>query len=181
MSFKRLTANNWDEPDATSSIWVRRSRLVAGEIPVDGNAWAREFLAVNLTGPVPVEVANLFEVARGTLLYGWFFYPLYAIGEEQLHRVADVAAAARYQALSGPLNRRNNQPVFAERMKWLLAEGAIPAEHAQRWESIRILRNIGTHPSFQALHMPNDALRSLSIVGECVSALFASTPPAAAG
>lgn len=173
VSFKRLTANNWDEPDETSSIWVRRSRLVPGEIPVDGNAWARKFLAVELTGPVPTDVADLFEGARGTLLYGWFYYPLYAIGEEQLHRVADTAVATRYQELAGPTNKRGHVPSFVERIKWLVSRGVIAAEREHQWEAIRVLRNIGTHPRFQALHTPNDVLRSLEIVADFVSALFA--------
>lgn len=176
VSFKRLTANNWDQPDETSAIWVRRSRLVPGEIAVDGSAWARQFLAVDLTGPVPRDVADLFEVARGTLLYGWFYYPLYAIGEEQLHRVADTASVIRYQELSGPPNKRGNVPSFAERIEWLVSRAVIAAEREHQWEAIRALRNIGTHARFQALHTPNDVLRSLGIVADNVSALFAAMP-----
>ena len=34
------------------------------------------FLSVELDEKVPHEIKELFAVARGVLLYGWFFYPL---------------------------------------------------------------------------------------------------------
>ena len=33
------------------------------------------------------------------MLYGWFFYPLFRLGEEQLYRVCEAAAAVRYTQL----------------------------------------------------------------------------------
>jgi hypothetical protein len=46
---------------------------------------------------VPGEVREMWEAARGLLLYGWFFYAIYAIGEHELRRVADAAVLHRYQ------------------------------------------------------------------------------------
>jgi len=39
----------------------------------------------------------MWEVARGLLLCGWFYYAIYAIGEHELRRVADAAVLHRYQ------------------------------------------------------------------------------------
>jgi hypothetical protein len=153
MNFKRLTADDWDQPDETSRIFVRVSP-VAGVVKMDGNDWARAFLAVELRDSVPSEVRDLFAVARGVLLYGWFFYPLYALGEEQLHRVADSAVAHRYRQLDGPRDKRARQPSLAERIEWLADHGAVPADTRPRWEAIRDLRNIGSHPDFQMLTHP---------------------------
>ncbi len=173
MSFKPLTPNNWDQPDETSTIFARHSPIV-GMVQMNGNDWARAFLAVELSESVPADVRGLFAVARGTLVYGWFFYPLYALGEEQLHRVADAAVAHRYRELDGPLGKRGYLPLLARRIQWLEAEGIIPSDLAPRWNAIRELRNIGSHPDFQMLHPPGDVLTSLKTVAEAVGELFAS-------
>src|SRR4051794_24132114 len=96
VSFKRLSPGNWREADPVSTQFWRNSRLV-GPIAMDGHDWARTFLAVELKGHVPESIRDLFDVARGALVYGWFFYPLFRLGEDQLHRVVEAAAAARYQ------------------------------------------------------------------------------------
>jgi hypothetical protein len=140
---------------------------------MNGDDWAREVLAVELAETVPADVRSLFEVARGTVLYGWFFYPMYALGDAQLHRVADVALAHRYRELDGPLTKGGYPPSLARRIKWLTDDGVIPEDARQRWDAIRELRNIGTHTDFQMLHAPGQVLRTLNVVAESVSALFA--------
>jgi hypothetical protein len=171
MGFKELTPNNWDRPDDTSSLFVRVSP-VAGVVSMNGNDWARAFLAVELAAAVPPDIRDLFAVARGTLVYGWFFYPLYALGEEQLHRVADAAVAHRYRELHGPRDKRGYLPSLAKRVQWLLDKDVIAADTAPRWSAIRDLRNIGSHPDFQMLHPPGDVLTSLETVAATVTALF---------
>ena len=64
-----------------------------------GEDWARAFLNVELKEHVPEPVSDLFAIARGALLYGWFFYPLFRLGEEQLYRVVEAAAKERYRQL----------------------------------------------------------------------------------
>lgn len=94
MGFKPLTPTNWLQPDPTSGIFGRVSP-VAGPMRMDGEDWARRFLAVELASHVPEPVRDLFAVARGALVYGWFFYPLFKLGEEQIYRVAEAAARQR--------------------------------------------------------------------------------------
>jgi hypothetical protein len=64
---------------------------------MDGNDWARHFLAVELHEDVPADVHDLFAVARGTMLYGWFFYPLYALAKTSYggSRTQPVPAATK--------------------------------------------------------------------------------------
>lgn len=175
MSFKQLTPNNWDRPDDTSKIFGRLSPLV-GLVPMNGNDWARAFLAVELPESVPRDIRDLFAVARGTLLYGWFFYPLYQLGDDQLHRVADTAMAVRYEQLGGARNKRGYPPAMKQRLAWLIEREAIPAEMEPRWEAISNLRNAASHPDFQPLNAPGQALASLRVVAESVTSLFSSTP-----
>src|SRR6202042_2696215 len=70
--------------------------------PPTGEGWAERFLAVDLAPAVPSEVRDMWEAARGLLLYGWFYYAIYAIGEHELRRVADAAILHRYQQAGGP-------------------------------------------------------------------------------
>src|SRR5438270_7929814 len=89
-------------------------------------------------------VQRLFAVARSTLPYGHYFYPLYTLGAEQLYRVADSAALHRYRDLGGPKSKRGRDPAFATRIDWLRERGAIAAEYIARWDGFRELRNIAS-------------------------------------
>jgi hypothetical protein len=81
----------------------------------------------------------MWEVARGVLLYGWFYYPLYALGEHQLRRVADAAVLRRYQQAGGPPNKKRDPddgqlrwPDFKRRVEWLTDHGIIAPEKQGR-------------------------------------------------
>jgi hypothetical protein len=91
LRFKRLTVDNWQRPDPGLSIFVRLSLQDGSTRPISGDDWAREILAIELSERVPLEIRRLFAVARGALVYGYFFYPLYTLGAEQLFRVAEAA------------------------------------------------------------------------------------------
>ena len=64
--------------------------------------WAKEILAVGLSERVPLEVHRLFAVARGAMLYGCFFYPLFTLSSEQLFRAAEASVALKCRALGAP-------------------------------------------------------------------------------
>lgn len=56
--------------------------------PPTGKGWAERFLEVDLAPTVASDVRDMWEAARGMLLYGWFYYATYAIAEHQLPRVS---------------------------------------------------------------------------------------------
>jgi hypothetical protein len=63
LGFKRLTPENWLEPDETLKIFVRL--LPSGETqPVTGTDWLNFILEPTLNPAVPDDVRKLFEVAR---------------------------------------------------------------------------------------------------------------------
>jgi hypothetical protein len=76
--FKRITAENWQDADVP--------RLFGLTTP---DNWIGAHLQPQLSPNVPQEIAALFEVARGSMIYGWFFYPLITLGAEQCYRVLD--------------------------------------------------------------------------------------------
>lgn len=177
VGFKELTADNWRERDPTNDAFARFDCATGRAVALSPDEWARHFLGFRLDQRVPDEVRDLFAVAQGTMLYGAFFYPLYTLGQEQVHRVADAAALHRYYQLGGPKTKKGADPPFATRIKWLVQKAAIPAAEQRRWNAYRELRNIGSHAEFQQLHLPTEALTSLRVVAGSVNQLFAPALP----
>jgi hypothetical protein len=68
---------------------------------------AEEFLEPILCKETPKDIINLFEVARGCLLYGYFYYPLYTIGIENLYRVLEGAVSRKCKSLNAPTSKGN--------------------------------------------------------------------------
>lgn len=172
--FRQITVRNWTERDPTNENFAMPGTL--GMRLMAGNDWPDLFLGVELAARVPEHVQNLFLVARNTLPYGHFFYPLYTLGSEQLYRVADAAALHRYRDLGGPKTKRGNDPAFKARIRWLREHGVIADERAPQWEGFRELRNDSSHPDMQSVFTPGNAYTVLRAVAECVSGLYA--PPA---
>lgn len=137
---------------------------------MEGGDWAREFLAVSLGERVPSEVVELFEVARGAMLYGWFFYPLYRLGEEQLYRVIEAAAKLRYRELDGPKAR----PSYEHAIAMQVERGAIAPGEEFRWDAARKLRNLSSHPEQAVVTTPGSVLGTLTLCAEDINRLFAA-------
>lgn len=168
MRFKNLTLANWDQPDPASAVFGRISRIV-GPRKMTGHDWAREFLSVELGPHVPEHVSELFAVARGALVYGWFFFPMFLFGEDHLHRVLETAVKTRYAELGGPRQR----PSFKHAIDWLIERKVIPQEDEERWEGARRMRNIASHPERQGAMAPGTVLRRLTETAHDINRLFA--------
>src|SRR5205823_2457300 len=88
---KKITLQNWQTPD------IPRTFNITGE------QWVQRVLEPKLSANVPEEVEKLFEVARGSMIYGWFYYALMTLAAEQLFRVCELAAKKRCEKASIPL------------------------------------------------------------------------------
>jgi hypothetical protein len=75
---KHLTTGNWLEPDPICLKFVEVNLATAASRQPTGDGWAERFLAVDLAPTVPSEVRDMWEAARGLLLYGWFYYAISA-------------------------------------------------------------------------------------------------------
>lgn len=169
MAFHRLTAEDWNLPDPLSE----RCAISAPDgspIEMDGNAWAELFLSVELDTSVPEDIHDLFAIAKGTLAYGWFYYPLYDGGQQQLFRLSEAAAFHRYRELGGPMKR----PRFQEMIVWLEEQHAIDGAAVELWHALRKMRNEGAHPKQRSVVPPGHVSRVLGTVASAVNALFAS-------
>jgi hypothetical protein len=170
MGFKSLSVENWLERDPTMEIFGRMSLTDCSIFTPTGEQRAEDFLQPQLGDHVPLEVRRLFEVARGALLYGYFFYPLYVLGSEQLFRVIETAVSEKCIAMKA--NRKIRNGKFEDKLAYLRQEDVIPEAEWIRWDATRKLRNLASHPESQTLYGPPDALRNLWITTEQIHLLF---------
>jgi len=168
--FKEIDRQNWLEPDEISKAFATLSS--AGKIQsISGLDWLNRIVEPKLLETVPADVQAIFEVARGALVYGYFFYPLYSLGAEQLLRAADAAVTHRYNALADS----KRKATFNDRIKRLVAENVIQQANVQSWDVIREWRNYSSHPEHQAINTPGINIRLLQMVTEKINSLFSST------
>jgi hypothetical protein len=172
LGLKQLTLENWTEADPVNRQFARLSPLV-GPVTMGENDWARNFLAIELSKAVPSEIRDLFAIARGAMLYGWFFYPLFRLGEEQLHRVLEAAARLRCSEAESSTKR----PTFFEAINSLVTMGLIPEDERERWTAARKLRNGASHPERASVVPPGFALRMLRVGARDIDGLFAQPSP----
>ncbi|HEX2049177.1 MAG TPA: hypothetical protein VHJ34_00930 [Actinomycetota bacterium] len=169
--FKELTVNNWLEPDETLRAFGRLSPITGPVHPITAADLASSFLAIELGNHVPENVVAMFKVARGTLLYGYFFYPLYAVGQDQLWRVCEAAMNQKFQQLDGPRRRER----FVDKIKWMRSEGHLSEEQDVWWTAVRQLRNSASHPVFQTLIVPLELPGVLQRTAHAINCLFDDT------
>jgi hypothetical protein len=167
---KHLTPDNWLEPDPANSMWVRLS--VVGPIPIRPQEWTERLLEIGLGDAVPLDVRRLFAVARGAMVYGSLFYPLWAFGSERLFIVADAAVATKYEAVGGERRANGRRPSYHARLGWLRDQGVLNQASFERWDTLRRFRNSTAHPEMQTLFMPTHALTFLTSVARDIDALF---------
>jgi len=137
--------------------------------PVTGEEYLDCILKPRLLEPVPIDVQALFEVTRGAMVYGYFFYPLYTLAAQQLFRVAEAAVLHKCKALGAPQSKRT----FKKRIHWLVDEETIPKSELGRWEALRGLRNAASHPDSQSIIAPGNAIGLLERITEQINSLFA--------
>jgi hypothetical protein len=166
--FKDITLENWLEPDPTMQGFAKLT--VNGPEQITAEDLLKDIFEPQLSDNVPREVKALFEVARGAMCYGYFFYPLYTLAYEQIFRVAETAVTLKCKALSAPRNLKR----FAQKVDFLITKSAIPSEQKLRWEGIRGLRNGASHPEMQSIVLPGNALHQLYLMAEVINNLFDS-------
>ena len=138
LGFKEISSANWLVADKASTVFVKL--LTSGNIEsITGEDWLQLILKPQLIDTVPIEIHQLFEVARGALAYGYFFYPLYTLAAEQLYRVVEAAVSYKYNSLGGP---KPSKTTFEKKIDWLFDVGVlIDTAEIQRQQAIERFKN----------------------------------------
>lgn len=168
LGFKQITQDTWLKPDRISISFL----LVSPETGVDdikkGEMYLDMILQPRLNEDVPIEVIKLYEVARGALIYGYFFYPLYTLACEQLFRVGEAAIIFRCKTFSPRLPKRT----FEKKIEFLFKQRILNELEKQRWHALRELRNISSHPVDQSIYPPGPVIGILAHMAEDINSLF---------
>lgn len=165
---KKISLENWNERDTIHDSFV--GVLPSGKaVPLKPDDWTRLLLASELSERVPENVNVLFEVARGSMVYGYYFYPLYALGTEQLFRVVETAVSEKCRELGAP----NSKSRFADKIRWLATKKAIQFAEGETLEMVRNLRNLASHPESQAILPPAVSVDMVDRITNLINALFA--------
>lgn len=165
--FKRISPANLLEDDEHPSY---PSRL-------RGEKWVQACLKPRLAPTVPDEIAFLFEVARGSMIYGMFFLPLASLAIEQSFRVLEAGARVRCKQLGWASKKSGKTKAlpdvsFADVIAELKRVGQIPDHDSDVWKSMVFLRNSFSHHTSQAIRARHDAIAQLTFVAELLNRLF---------
>jgi hypothetical protein len=169
---KQVSASNWQQIDEAPKLWCMMTAVAKTDAE-----WIDFFFDPKLEAKVPSEIAKLFEVARGAMIYGWYFYPLLTLGIEQCYRLLDTGTRIRCNQLGIPTvvtkkNGDKRSTSFKENTDALIKRGIVSKNDEVRWEAVRNLRNWSSHPERQSLYDPGHAQGTLVLVAEFLNDLF---------
>ncbi|SKC66167.1 hypothetical protein SAMN05445504_0506 [Burkholderia sp. CF099] len=161
---KQVTPDNWLEIDPA---WTGVHMPSSNDGP--GEAWARYVMQTKLSRTVPTDIAALFSVAQGMIVYGLFFYPLMTQGCDQILRVIEAAVRVKCVQLDAPPAPTKT---YVNALTWLLKQGVISPEAEKQWHAARMLRNEVSHPSFQHIYSVGMMREQLEIGAMLINDLF---------
>lgn len=133
--------------------------------------WVLFFFRPALNPSVPDNVKDLFEVARGAMICSWSFYPLATVGAEHCYRALEAAVRCRCQQEGIPVFQ-GKKPLSLNENVTALFKAAILSKHRDRWDALRDLRNMASHPERQSLLDPGMAQNILMLVATFINELF---------
>lgn len=168
ISFKKINSDNWLNPDSVMSAF--RVLLPNGKSrPITHKEWFEKIYSKQLDDSVPIEISELIEVARGTMTYSYFFYPIFSFAAEQFTRIAETAITRKCESLK--TNKSTN--TFEKKINWLSQQPEYEFISPKRWASIRKLRNMFSHPKKQSIVTPAMAIGLMNNVIDEINAIYA--------
>jgi hypothetical protein len=163
--FKRISVANLTEHDEHPSY----------PSGLQGDQWVKKCMKPKLKPIVPDEIAFLFEVARGSMVYGMFFLPLASLATEQCFRVLEAGARLRcIQLKLIPTDKASPHKSFPELVEALQKAGKIPAADRKKWNVMIELRNRFSHHTSQTIRARHEAIEQLEYVVELLNRLYTS-------
>jgi hypothetical protein len=167
MNLKKIKLENWLEPDPVMNIFKRllsdgKTQIITKE------EWLKEIYNSKLTDFVSNEIHDLVEVARGTMTYGYYYYPIFTFAVEQFTRIAETAISKKCEFLNAPKSIKT----FNDKFNWLSKLPEYKSLSQIRWESIRKLRNKFSHPSKQSIIPPGIAIELMNNVIDEINTLY---------
>lgn len=170
LGFKKLTKENWKLPDPFNDYFIKLNLLTGEKFKITDDERADEFLKIELMPLVPIEVQRQFEAARGAMLYGCFFYPLFALGADQLLRVAE--SAVTHKCLICKLAKKSTK--YEINLQKLRDANYLTADDYEEWNLLRKMRNEFSHSKIQTVFPAFEAISVLKNIADKINRLFQS-------
>lgn len=117
---------------------------------------------------VPETVWRMFETAKGGMVYGLYFYPLYTLGRDHLYRLFEYLVVEQYAIRRAARPTKN----LKVKVQWLIDNGHLPGPAPERWLAAYELRNIVSHPTRQSIANPAGAAKTLHNMRDLVVHLY---------
>jgi hypothetical protein len=181
LGIKVLSFENFRKAEMVSMMFTEFGLNTMGPAyPIEDELRRRVewFTRFTLPEHVPEPVLKMFEVAKGAMVYGLFFYPLYTLGEDHLSRLYEHMVKDQYARKSGKSTAN-----FKTAVTWLSARKLFPEDLPLKWLAKYEIRNRVSHPRDQAIATPADAVRALRDTQELALHFYADlapSPPASA-
>lgn len=170
---KHLTKENWLETDPNSARYIHLNTETLETKDLFPDHFVEIVMDINLSENIPSDLHGLYNTARGAMLYGYFFYPLFALGTQQLFRLCEAAISDRYLNAGGPPKRRDGRFHYLTfKIDWLFKNGIINEAQQQYFHMMREARNEASHPTFQTIQPPMMAAHLLTSISQEINALF---------
>ncbi len=171
LGIKVITHENWMNPDP---LMKNLTMFQDNKISImSAEDWVISILKPKLLETVPLEICKLFEVARGSMLYGYFFYPLFTLASEQLFRVAEAAISEKCKQITAD---KMGKKTFKDKVDRLNKDKLFSDEEYTKWSSLRNLRNMASHPNEQTILPPGIAFEFIVNISELINSLFTPIP-----
>ena len=167
---KQLTVDNWlaVDPIIASGIFVRLGLADRTVAELTSDDWTARLLEVHVSPAVPNAVRDQVEIARGAMIYGSLFYPLFTLGLEQLFRVSEAAVRAKAVQLG-----LSNDGTYYEILANLRTGNVLTESDHDAWSHIRQFRNATTHARDAMILAPGAAIGMFAGIVGSINQLFA--------
>lgn len=162
MGFKRITPENFTMPDISRAFGL-----------ADHAQWIACFDEITIERCVPEPVRRLFELARGSMIYAWLYYPLVSVGFEQCGRCLEAGVRHAAVPLLGCAAPEEQKVPYRSLLERMLKHGHIPKSEEAHWMAALALRNDAAHPTTPTIWPPGHARGKLALTAERLNALFA--------
>lgn len=168
--FKQININNICEPDPTLRAFVKID--TKGQFqPFSLKDYLKYIMALKLNKNVPRDIQAMFEVVKGAMAYGYYYYPLFWLAAEQVFKIAESALLFKCKEMGAPKSKFR----FAEMINWLTKKGIIHESEKDIWDAIRQLRNISYHPEQLMIFPPNMAIGTIHRILEKINIIFSES------
>lgn len=165
--YKNLTKDNWNKKDPIMGFF-KSPQADGTTTSTSEDEWFDMIYKPSLSEAVPIEIHKLFEMARGMMLYGYYYYPLFTLSHQQLLRVGEAVVYHKCVLLG----LTKSKSTFRDNIEMLTSQKILNQRDITRWEAIRFLRNSYSHQKEQSIITPAVAIQSMSTLVELANKLF---------